>query len=185
MFERFSDGVLGLFLFFSHWLSPGADDEIVRIVSMHQTPEASIVSCAISLSWNEQMKDLVDAGIPISFHFRTITQKDTGALDTQSCIRTLQCNVAEYTYSFCDSIRTLHTDTAFPSKQFSNLLIALEKFTQWETRLCPDASRCRIEAELQRTSATRLGRKIDMSQVCGYRFFATSFTLKHKHKERP
>jgi len=174
MFERFSDGVLGLFLFFSHWLSPGAEDEIVRIVSIRQASDAYVISCAISVSWNEQMKDLIDAGIPVRFQFRTFTNTK----DTLSCIRTLQCDVAEYTYSFSDSLRGPKTDTTVCSKRFSHLLIVLEKFTQWETKAPLAAHACRIEAELLPTSAARLHRKIDMSQVCGHRFFAANFALK-------
>jgi hypothetical protein len=179
MFERFSDGVLGLFLFFAHWLSPGSDEDAVRIVSLRQIPDAIVVSCAISISWNEQMKDLIDAGIPIRFLFRTIAD----ARDTISCVRTLQCDVAAYTYAFCDSLRGSTADKAAGSKKFSNLLIALEKFTQWETRIPRACSACRIEAELLPTSATRLGRAIDISQVCGYRFFSRGFVLKNDKKE--
>jgi hypothetical protein len=174
MFDKFSDGILGLFLFFSHWLSPGTEDEAVRIVSMRRIADTAIVSCAISLSWNEQIKDLIDAGIPIRFIFRTITN----AKDTLSCIRTLQCDVAAYTYAFCDSLNGLDTETVTGSKRFSHLLIALEKYTQWETKVPIACSSCRIEAELLPTSATRLARKIDMSQVCGYRFFATNLAPK-------
>jgi hypothetical protein len=174
MFERFSDGVLGLFLFFTHWLSPGGDADAVRIVSLRQIPDAIVVSCQISVSWNEQMKDLIDAGIPIRFLFRTIA--DTK--DTVSCVRTLQCDVAAYTYAYCDSMQPPRPDIAAASKRFSNLLIALDKFTQWETKVPRSCSACRVEAELLPTSATRLGRAIDLSQVCGYRFFAAGFVLK-------
>jgi hypothetical protein len=173
MFDRFAEGVLGLFLFFSHWLSPGADDEVVRIVSIRPLSDTYIVACAISLSWNEQMKDLIDAGVPVRFHFRTFTN----IKDTISCIRTLQCDVADYTYSFRDSLRGPLGDTAIGSKQYQHLLIALEKFTQWETRVPRSTKLCRIEAEMLPSSATRLHRKIDMSQICGHRFFAVNFDL--------
>jgi hypothetical protein len=175
MFERFSDGILGLFLFFAHWLSPGVNDEAIRIASVRPMAQTYIVSCVISIAWNEQMKDLIDAGVPVRFQLRTLT----GAKDTLSRIRTLQCDVADYTYTFCDSLRGPQTDTTECSKRFSHLLIALEKFTQWETRVPIAATACRIEVELLPTSATRLHRKIDMSQVCGYRFFAANFVLKN------
>ncbi len=176
MLDRFSEGILGLFLFFSHWLSPGAEDEIVRIVSIRTMADAYTVSCAISIAWNEQMKDLIDAGIPVRFHFRTFINTK----DTLSCIRTLQCDVADYTYSYSDSLRGRGPDTARCSKRFANLLIALEKFTQWETSVPRSTRLCRIEAEMLPSNATRLQRKIDLSQVCGHRLFAVNFDLSKK-----
>jgi hypothetical protein len=174
MFERFSDGILGLFLFFAHWLSPGVDEEAIRIVSVRPMAQTYIVSCVISVTWNEQMKDLIDAGVPVRFLFRTLLS----AKDTLSRLRTLQCDVADYSYAFCDSLRGPQLSATQCSKRFSHLLIALEKFTQWETEVPLAVTSCRIEVELLPTSAARLHRKIDMSQVCGYRFFAANFFLK-------
>jgi hypothetical protein len=173
MLNQFADGILGLFLFFSHWLSPGAEDEIVRIVSVKPHGSFYVISCAISISWNEQMKDLIDAGIPVRFQFRTFTNTK----DTLSCVRTLQCDVADYTYAFSDSMRDARIDTAVFSKRFTNPLIALEKFTQWDTKVPLSTRLCRIEAELLPSNATRLQRKIDISQICGHRFFAVNFDL--------
>jgi len=174
MFEQFSDGILGLFLFFAHWLSPGSDEDAVRIVSMRQTPQAVVISCAISITWNEQMKDLIDAGIPIRFLFRAINN----AKDTSWCMRTLQCDVAAYSYTYCDSLPSAAESPPPCSKRLSNVLIALEKFTQWEVTIPRGCSSCRIEAELLPTRAPRLNRTIDLSNVCGSRLFAANFILK-------
>jgi hypothetical protein len=174
MFNRIADGILGLFLFFSHWLSPGGDSDKVTIVSVRQSTGVYSVLCAISVDWNEQMKDLIDAGIPVRFHFRAFTTEN----DTLSCIRTLQCNVADYSYRFIDSVHGPHSDSAMTSKRFEQLLVALEKFTQWEMRIPVKAKACRIEAELLPSRATRLNQKIDMSQVCGCRLYAANLVLK-------
>lgn len=174
MFNRIADGILGLFLFFSHWLSPGGDSDRVTVVSVRQLTGVYSVLCAISVDWNEQMKDLIDAGIPVRFNFRAFTTEN----DTFSCIRTLQCNVADYSYKFLDSVRCFRADTVMASKRFEQVLIALEKFSQWEMRIPLSAKACRIEAELLPSRAPRLNQKIDMSNVCGCRLFAANLVFK-------
>jgi hypothetical protein len=174
MFNNLADGIVGLFIFFSHWLSPGGSSDKVTVASVKQTAAWYIVSCAISVDWNEQMKDLLDAGIPLRFQFRAFTMEN----DTICCIRTLQCNVADYSYQFIDSVHERGRDSTARSKRFDQMLLALEKYPRWELRLPLTAKACRLEAELLPSRAARLNQKIDMSQVCGCRLFSENLTLK-------
>jgi hypothetical protein len=174
MFEKLANGILGLFLFMSQWLSPGSSQEEIHIIAARELPAGYEVVCAIDLVWNEQMTDLIDAGIPL--RFRMSAWSDAG--DTLSFIRTLQCDVGDYSYSFCDSIDHVASPRAQISRNYQQILIALRDYTRWNVTLSKSARRCRIMADLLPSRASRLNRMVDMSEVCGCRRFQREFVKK-------
>jgi len=102
MFESAKEGFLGLFLVLGQWLSPGGDDATLRAAAQFSGDTLCVVQCALQTSWSQELSDLVDAGIPLRFRLSAMT--DAG--DTMVFIRTLRCDIADYTYSFCDSMVT-------------------------------------------------------------------------------
>jgi hypothetical protein len=173
MLAKFADGILGLFLFMSQWLSPGGSQEEIKIVAAQELSAGYEIVCAIDLAWNEQMTDLIDAGIPL--RFRICAWSDAG--DSLSFIRTLQCDIGNYTYSFCDSISQAAAGI-LTSRNYAQILIALRDYTRWNVTLSKSARQCRLSAELLPSRASRLNRMVDMSEVCGCKRFQREFVKK-------
>jgi hypothetical protein len=174
MFEKLADGFLGLFLFLSQWLSPGATQDEIRIAAVQEAAGGYVIFCSIDLDWNDQMTDLVDAGIPLRFRMRSWSDRG----DTAVFIRTLHCDISDYSYAFTDSIMAPSGPRVELSKRHGQILIALKEYTRWDVALSRRARACHIEAELLPSTAARLNRVVDMSNICGCRRFEREFVRK-------
>ncbi len=180
MFEQIGNGIVGLFLFFSQWLSPGASKEEIRIAALEERTGGYVVECAIAIGWNEQMADLIDAGIPLRFRMSGFSDAKDSAVFT----RTLTCDIATYTYSFVDTFLIPRPDSVRVSRSYSQALIALRDFSRWPFGFSKEAGECYLEAELLPSRASRLNRTVDMSDICGCRVFTRSLVV-HENKRRP
>jgi hypothetical protein len=173
MFEQIGNGFVGLFLFISHWLSPGASKEEIRIAAVEEMNGGYVVECAIAIGWNEQIADLIDAGIPL--RFRMSGASDAG--DTAVFVRTLSCDIASYTYSFVDTFITPYSDTVRVSRSYGQAVIAMRDFSRWPFVISKKAQACYLEAELLPSRASRLNRTVEMSNICGCSKFTRSLIV--------
>jgi hypothetical protein len=176
MFEQIAEGFAGFFLFISHWLSPEALQEDIRIAAIKKLDEGYRIECAISITWNEQMSDLIDAGIPLRFRIAAYT--NTG--DTTAFIRTLVCDIETYTYAFSDSSLSPRSDSVRISRSYNQMLIALRDYTRWSFDFGTHVKACLLEAELLPSRASQLNRTVDMSNICGCKKFARSIIIQEK-----
>jgi hypothetical protein len=174
MFESAKEGFLGLFLVLGQWLSPGGDDASLRAAAQFSGDTLCVIQCALQTSWSQELSDLVDAGIPL--RFRLSAMSDAG--DTIVFIRTLHCDIADFTYSFRDSSVTALPREPSALKKYPQILLALREYARWSISVRPAASACRIEAELLPSRAERLGRTVDMSQIWGQKKIGITITLK-------
>lgn len=176
MLENVADGFLGLFMFFAHWLSVGNDQGEIRIVAVKELQSRSVLECVISFDWNERMNDLIDAGIPM--RFRIESYSDRG--DTTVSIRTLLCDVGEYTYSYRDSIIIPPSDSVYHSKEYQQIYRALREYQHLSRGFSKGAAMFHIEAVLLPSNVSQLNRSIDMSDICGFKKFSARIIQKNR-----
>ncbi len=174
MFERLSDGLVGLLIFFSNWLSPGTNSEDIKIVAAHEFANRYSIQCMIKINWNEQMSDLIDAGIPLRFVINFFSDRG----DSTTVLRTLQCDIVTYKYSFSDTIIQPPSDSVFSSKKYSQIYRALRNYCRWTCSFSKDASRFNMEAELQPSWVSHLNRSVDMSEICNCKIFSRTLIKK-------
>jgi hypothetical protein len=165
MLEPVKEGLLGFFLVLGLWLSPGTERAEIHLRDVEPVAGGYVLRCAMDIAWNEQLGELVDAGIPFRLRIGCVT--DAG--DTATFCRTLRCDIADYTYTFRDSSIQNFGDTVQVSKRYSQVLVALRDFTRWSFEVSASASSCRIEAELLQSTVSQLNRRVDMSQIWGQR----------------
>ena len=173
MFEQVAEGFVGLFLFVSNWLSPGATQEDIRIGAIKRLGEGFRIECSIPIGLNDQMSDLIDAGIAL--RFRISAMPDTG--DTIVFIRTLRCDISTYSYFFADTLVAGDPGTVRTSRAYSQLLFALRDYARWTFDVGAGASSCRITAELLPSRASQLNRIVDMSNICGCKKFSRTVAI--------
>ncbi|MBN1307381.1 MAG: hypothetical protein JXA18_05655 [Chitinispirillaceae bacterium] len=178
MLENIADGFLGLFMFFSHWLSPGVDRGEIRIEAFRELKTRTVLECVILFEWNERMSDLIDAGIPL--RFRVLSYSDRG--DSTLSVRTLFCDVGEYTYYISDSLIIPAGDSVYVSKAHRQLYRALRDYRNLRRSFTRSASYFQIEAVLLPSRVSHLNRSIDMSDICGCRRFATRVIGKRRRQ---
>ncbi len=176
MLENVADGFLGLFMFFSHWLSVGNDQGEIKIAAVQELGSRVVIECVISFDWNERMNDLIDAGIPLRFRIQSMSDRG----DTTISIRTLLCDVGEYTYSFNDSILQPPDGGVYQSKEFRQIYRALREYRHVTRQFTAEAVTLHIEAVLLPSKVSQLGRSIDMSDIFGSRKFSTRIIRKEK-----
>ncbi|MBN1758010.1 MAG: hypothetical protein JW863_06825 [Chitinispirillaceae bacterium] len=176
MLENVADGFLGLFMFFSHWLSVGNDQGEIKIAAVQELKSRVVLECIISFDWNERMNDLIDAGIPLRFRIESMSDRG----DTTVSLRTLVCDVGDYTYSFSDSIIKPPGDSVYHSREFRQVYRALRDYRQVSRSFSAGAGVFQIEAVLLPSSVRQLDRSIDMSDICGCRKFSTKIVRKEK-----
>ena len=175
MLENIADGFLGLFMFFAHWISPGGTEGDIKIVALNELTARTSMECVISFDWNSRMSDLIDAGIPM--RFRVISFSDIG--DTTVSIRTLQCDVSDYTYTVCDSLSG-YIDSISTSRKFKQIYRALREFQHITRLFSAGANALHIQAFILPSRVPHLNRSIDLSEMCGSRKFATHILRKNK-----
>jgi hypothetical protein len=174
MLENVADGFLGFFMFFAHWLSIGNNQGEIRIVDIKQLESRTVLECVITFDWNERMNDLIDAGIPL--RFRVESYSDRG--DTTVSIRSLQCDISDYIYSFSDSLVVPPSASVFHSGEFNQVYRALREFQHVSRSFSQGAESFQIEAVLLPSSVSQLNRSIDMSDICGFRRFSARIVRK-------
>ncbi len=153
------DGILGLLLFFTHWISPGNDQAFIKPVEISRAENHYIIECRMEIAWNRRMEQLVDAGIPLRYRMSTTSDRQ----DTSHFFRTLRFNVVDFTYSFSDS----SSHEVIESKKYPMILLALRDFCRWNTVVSGGTSVCRVEAEILPSHAEQLDRLVDMSRIWG------------------
>jgi hypothetical protein len=169
MLENVADGFLGLFMFFTHWISSGNGQGEIRIETIRDLRTRSVIECVIDFEWNDRMSDLIDAGIPL--RFRISSSSDKG--DTTVSVRTLICDVGDYTYYFTDSIGAPDVDSVYTSRKYQQIYRAVREYQHVTRRFAADAGAFQIEAVLLASRVSHRNRSIDMSDICGFRKFGT------------
>lgn len=169
MLENIADGFLGLFMFFAHWISPGGNEGEIKIVALQELATHTAMECVISFDWNTRMSDLIDAGIPM--RMRIVSFSDIGG-DTTVSLRTLTCDVGDYTYSFNDSLSGA-VDTVRISRKFRQIYRALKEYRRVNRTFSVHATALFIQATLLPSRVPHLNRSIDLSELCGSSRFST------------
>lgn len=173
MLDNVADGFLGFFMFFAQWLSPGAGEGDIRIAAVKELSTYTSIECIISIEWNDRMIDLVDAGIPVRFSIASMSDKN----DTVRTIRTLFCDVSEYTYFITDSLIS-RNDSVYHSKKFTQIYRAIKEYQHFERTFSKDATDLNVDAVLLPSQVNHLNRSIDMSNICNCRRFTTRLIRK-------
>jgi hypothetical protein len=174
-FSSLKQGVIGLLLFAGNWILP-ADDTAALIIESEKksAPVVWQVSLNLKISLHQQMEQLIDAGVPLNFRYSVYSDKG----DTISFVRSLTCNVADLTYTFCDSLPT----GPRCSRPYGLLLLALNDFCRWECALNPNAASCQAEAKILSSRVSQLNRSVDMSRIWGHETIAATIALAQKKK---
>lgn len=181
MLQQLTEGFLGLVLVLGNWLSPGTRDATVTLTHIDSTAAGYVVEYAMTMAWNEQLSELVDAGIPLRFRFHMISD----ARDTIVFVRTMRCNVVDFTYLFSDTAVHNYGSKVRNSRRYPQILLALRDYRHWTVRLSPATTICHVEAELLPSRVSQLNRSIDMSYVWGYRKVSQSIDIRqHMHARR-
>lgn len=170
MFETVRQGFTGLVLFVGQWLSPGGGEASLSVKSVKQVDSMFEVQCRMDLAWNQELENLVDAGIPLHFRISAVTDRNDSAV----FFRTLNYSVIDYTYTFTDSSAGL----VVVSQKYPLVYLALEDFCRWKFRLQAQVAGCTIAAEMLPSRATRLNRMVDMTRVWGQKKVSVAFVLK-------
>lgn len=173
MLENVADGFLGLFMFMTHWLSSGNNVGEIRVAAVNRLHSRTAFECVISFDWNSRMSDLLDAGIPVRFSIFSYSDKG----DSCVSVRTLFCDVGDYTYFFTDSLKTPVFDSVYTSKSFRQIYRAVREYQRVTRIVTNGASICQIEAVMLPSRVSRLNRSVDMSDICGCRKFATRIVI--------
>jgi hypothetical protein len=170
------DGILGLILYLTHWLSPG--DDRVRIdteFSGRTEPDKIVFICKMDPGWNDQLEKLIDAGIPLRFRISYYTDKS----DTVAFYRSLQFNMIDFSYIYIDSTDTKNVR----SHPYPMVLLALRDFCSWKIVIPYDATSCKVEAVILPSRAEQLNRFVDMSRIWGRQEVFSVFNPSEKMKK--
>ena len=178
MIERIADGLLGLFMFSSNWFSPGSDSQEIKIAAVTEFTHGYSLECVIDLDWNEQMSDLIDAGIPLRFRIKSYSDIDDSVL----LVRTLECDIGNYSYMFCDSILKPQKDSIYFSKKYSQVYRAVRNYSRFRCAFSKEANQFFIEAELLPSKVSQLNRSVDMSGILGCQRFTLNLIKKKDTK---
>jgi hypothetical protein len=176
MFNNIADGFLGLFLFLSNWFSPGINPGEISVIAVKELAAVYQIESSFSIDWNEQMNDIIDAGIPMRFLIAYASDKG----DTTAFIRTLQCDISSYIYSVKDSVLTKAGNHAPAVKNFRQIYRAQRSFTRLIFYISKKATAYIIKAELLPSKVSQLNRTIDVSDICGCRTFILKYSKKKK-----
>ena len=168
MLENIADGFLGLFMFFAHWISPGGSEGEIRIVALEEFASHTAVECVISFDWNSRMSDLIDAGIPM--RMQVVSFSNAG--DTTVSVRTLSCDVSEYSYTFSDSLSG-YIDSTYISRKHSQIYRALREYKRIKRTFNAKGDALYIQATMLPSQVPHLNRSIDLSELCGSSRFST------------
>lgn len=164
----FRDGVVGFFLFFSHWLSPETGKAEIDIdFSNYITSESAIYKCKLDIAWNKQLESLVDAGIPLYYKISYYTDIS----DSVIFYRSLHFNMVDFTYTFTDSTEKKVSN----SKAYSLIDLALRDFCRWDIVIPKKATACKIDVLILPSKAAQLNKVVDMSRVWGQQKVSTAF----------
>lgn len=178
--EPLWQGFLGFALVVGNWLSPDSGGARIRVRSVERLDSSLAVACVMDLGWNEQMTQLVDAGIPVRFRLSITT--DAG--DTAWLVRTLTFDVGDDAYRLADSGAAAGPGPPAHDKTYPHVLNALRDLRRWTFHVRPAALRARIEVELLRSRVSRLNRTVDMSQIWGQRRITVDVLLSETAAER-
>jgi len=174
------DGVVGFFLFFAHWLSPETGKADIDIdFNNYISTESIVYKCKLDIAWNNQLEQLVDAGIPLCYKISYYTDKS----DTVSFYRSLHFNMVNYSYKFTDSTE----QSVRKSKSYSLIDLALRDFCRWEILIPYNSSACRVDVSILPSKAAQLNKVVDMSRVWGQQKVTTAFdpnNNKHRSKRK-
>ena len=161
MFENVADGLLGLFMFFSNWISPAGDSQTVKLGKIREEAGRYYAECQIRISWNDQLSDIIDAGIP--FQLRIASHSDKG--DSLAIIRTLVCDISNYTYTLSDSGTVLGKKTV-TSKKYDQIFKALRDLDRWECSFSNSINALHVRVDLLPSRVSTLNRMVDLSDLC-------------------
>jgi hypothetical protein len=168
IFESIREGVLGLLLFTGNWFLPQDTHPTLAIEKIHKTKESAYeVTVVLDMALNQRIVQLVDAGVPLRFHYKAYTPSDTISL-----FRTLSCNVLDYSYTFTDSGATFYKQ----SKRYPMILLAIRDMGRWRFSIEKSSSVCYVEMIMLSSMATQLDRKIDMSRLWGQQKITIAFS---------
>jgi len=167
MFDAVKQGFTGLVLFVGQWLSPGGEQAGLRIEDVREDSAAWVLSCKMKIAWNDQLEQMVDAGIPLRFQILAVTDQNDSAV----FYRFLSFNMMDYTYTYADSTAERRT----VSQKYPLVYLALKDFCQWKFRVVKSAASCKITAVLLPSRVSRLNRMVDLSQLWGQRSVETTW----------
>jgi hypothetical protein len=174
--EPISQGLLGLILYLSHWLSPDMGKAELTAAAVQLSHSQTVVArCRMDLAWNNRLEQLVDAGVPLRFRFICYIDNT----DSVFFFRTLSCDIVNYTYTITDS-NSLSTKN---SGEYQMVLLALKNFCTWDMPLPSSAQSCRIEAQILPSRAARLDRMVDMSRIWGQRKVSCELNLNKRNRK--
>lgn len=174
MLKTVTDGLIGLFMFFSHWFSPGTDVGEIKVMGFEEAGNKYRVAWTITVDLNEQMNNIIDAGIPLRFMIKA--SSDAG--DTIVSIRTLWCDISQYTYAFSDSLKKSPRDSVYRSQDYAHIYKALKSYCAMTSDFSRDSRQFYLEAEILPSRVSQLGRTIEMSDICGVRKLSRQFIRK-------
>jgi len=162
MFQRIAEGLAGFFIFVAQWIFPAANSEDVKIIAAEEFSYGYRVQYAFNIEWNDQMSDLIDAGIPLRFQIGA----SSNAGDSISFVRTLQCDIVSYTYTYSDTSLIPQTDSVFVSEKYTQIYRVVRNFCRITCVFSTRAEKLHLDIRLLPSLVSQLNRKIDMSDVC-------------------
>ncbi len=174
MVNQLKDGVVGLALFLSQWLSAGGQVPAITLAHIQASEKGIYITTSISITVKEQLNDLLDAGIPI----RLRMQASSDAGDTLTLLRTLSCNISDYTYTIIDSSVNMKPAYRAVSKRYTQALVAFKDYVRFEAMVSPTSRTIHFEAMLLPSKASQLNRSVDMSSLLGFQKISKTFTLR-------
>jgi len=179
MLDNIREGFLGFILVLSGWLSGDSQGVGMKIHTAVRQDSLVALTCIMDLDWNDEMTQLVDAGIPIRFSARLTT--DAG--DSSGLVRIVRFDLAEKAYRFADSAVTGRPDTLFVSTPYRHMRSTLRDLSRCEFAVSKRTRAGRIEVELWRSRASRLNRTVDLTHVWGRRKLTADFQLLERTPE--
>lgn len=168
------DGLLGLILFISHWLSPETGTASIGVEFLKEETLSYQYLCKFDIAWNRQLEQLVDAGIPLRFNILCFSDKS----DSLQFTRTLLFDMVNFTYNYLDST----AGAVRASEKYKLVHLALRDFCKWKFSVQKNANLCRVEVTILPGMARELNRVVDMSRVWGQQKIFYQFAPKEKLK---
>jgi hypothetical protein len=163
-----NNGLFGLILYLAHWLSPGTGVSEIDIAFFKKVENnACVFQCKLESVDNNQLEQLIDAGIPLRFKF-TNTFNDQ---DTLIFYRTLQFEMIDFTYTWTDSSNGKSTC----SEKYSLIHLAMRDFCKWKLTIPQTTQTCRIEVSILPSRAEQLNKVVDMSKIWGQQKLVRTF----------
>ena len=158
------ESVIGFFLFFSNWVSPG-DIGNISVEHVENRNDSTYIEFNTNYRWQEVGTKIVDSGIPLKFSYEIVVDD----YDTTTYIKKLKYSTKTKKY-------TLSRSDKNHKNEFNNLFSALDEMKKIMFATKKITNQIFITIQVKNIKVKGIKDPIDLSEICGGGHFTKKVT---------